>query len=72
MNELRMAAQEIEDPDDPMVLLQRELSRLPGRHGAKAADMAFNTDLALNNLGVTAKRMHDLEQRKLRRNKRGK
>lgn len=68
---LNMATRAVEDPEDPMVLLQRELGRLPGR-GAKAADMAFRTDIALNNLGVTARRMHDLEQRKLRRGKRGK
>lgn len=69
--ELSMASRAIEDPDDPMVLLQRELGRLPGR-GGKAADMAFRTDIALNNLGVTARRMADLEARKERRAKRKK
>ena len=67
-NDIRMAARAIEDPDDPMVLLQRELGKLPANKG-RAADMAMRTDMALNNLGVTARRMADLERRKEKRAK---
>lgn len=70
-NETRMAMRAVEDPDDPSVLLQGMLGHLPNVGAGRAADMAFNADLALNNLGVRAKRMADLERRKERRAKRG-
>jgi hypothetical protein len=71
-NEVRMASRALDDPDAQSVLLQGMLGKLPGVNSGRAADMAFNADMALNNLGVRAKRMADLERRKERRAKRGK
>lgn len=70
-SEIRMAARALDDPDDPSVLLQQQLGMMPGMTGQRAADMAERADIALNNLGVTAKRMANLEKRKERRAKRG-
>jgi len=70
-NVVHMASRALEDPNDPSVLLQGMLGRLPGVNANRAADMAFNADMALNNLGVRAERMAELERRRERREKKG-
>lgn len=62
-NEVMMASRALADPDDPTVLLQGMLGQMPGVYAGRAADMAVNTDIALNNLGVKAKRMAKLAER---------
>jgi hypothetical protein len=53
--------------DDPAVLLQGMLQRMPGVDNSLAADMTVGADSALYNLSVKARRMHNLEQREQRR-----
>jgi hypothetical protein len=65
--ETQMIARAQADPEDPSVLLQGLLGNLPGVDAARSADMALNTDIALHNLGVKAKRMHRTEAREERR-----
>lgn len=62
-NEVMMASRALADPDDPTVLLQGMLGQMPGVYAGRAADMAVNADIALNNLGVKAKRLAKLAER---------
>ena len=62
-NQNRMAQKAMRDPEDPSVLLQGMLGQMPGMTSTLAADMAIGTSQALNNLGASANRIHDLAQR---------
>lgn len=68
-NQNLMTQRAMKDPDDPSVLLQNMLGTMPGMTNSLSADMAIGTSRALNNLGVTANRMHKLEERAKRQGK---